>query len=98
LTSDLRLIETITNEIFFIGEYDILPAIDIAIQLMDRGENALIDSDIRHCYGEKGCEEKQIPPITSNNLYRMKINLEFHDWKAAYDIQTLTINERLYWG
>jgi len=92
------LIETITNESFFIGEYDILPAIDIAIQLMDRGENALIDSDSRHCYGENGCEEKQIAPITSNNSYRMKIDLEFHDWKYAPDIQILTVDQRLYWG
>ncbi len=65
---------------------------------MDRGEHAFIDSDVRHCYGENGCEEKQIPPLASENSYRMKIDLEFHDWKYAPDIQTLTINERLYWG
>jgi len=97
-TSDSRLIETITNESFFIGEYDILSAIDITIQLMDRGEHAIIDSDIRHCYGEQGCEEKQIPPISSNNSYRMKIDLEFHDWKQPIDIQILTADQRLYWG
>jgi hypothetical protein len=65
---------------------------------MDRGEHAFIDSDVRHCYGENGCEEKQIPPISSENSYRMKIDLEFHDWKYAPDIQTLTTNDRLYWG
>lgn len=96
-TLDSRLIETITNESFFVGEYDILPAIDITIQLMDRGEHAIIDSDIRHCYGENGCEEKGIPPITSENTYRMKIDLELHDWKYPEKIQTLTINERINW-
>ena len=97
-TSDSRLIETVNNESFFIGEYDILPAIDLSIQLMDRGEHAIIDSDVRHCYGENGCEEKQIPPNTSTNSYRMKIDLQFHDWKNPVDIQALSINERLAWG
>ena len=97
-TSDSRLIETVNNESFFIGEYDILPAIDMSIQLMDRGERAIIDSDVRHCYGENGCEEKQIPPFTTTNPYRMKIDLQFHDWKDPVDIQTLSINERLTWG
>ncbi len=92
------MIETITNESFFVGEYDILSAIDIAIQLMDRGEHAIIDSDVRHCYGENGYEEKQIPPISSTNSYRMKIYLEFHDWKDPTDIQTLTIDQRIHWG
>ncbi|UJR07620.1 hypothetical protein I4U23_011909 [Adineta vaga] len=98
LTEDSRLIETITNESFIIGEYDILPAIDIVIQLMDRSEHALIDSDVRHCYGENGCEEKQIPPITSTNSYRMKIDLELVDWTDAPDIPTLSVNERLNWS
>ncbi|CAF1139388.1 unnamed protein product [Adineta ricciae] len=98
LTKDSRLIEKITNESFFIGEYEILPAIDIVIQLMDRGEHALIDSDVRHCYGENGCEEKQIPPVTSTSSYRMRIDLELVDWKDAPDISTLPINERLQWS
>ncbi|CAF1189967.1 unnamed protein product [Adineta ricciae] len=98
LTKDSRLIETVTNESFFIAEYEILPAIDIVIQLMDRGEHALIDSDVRHCYGENGCEEKQIPPVTSTSPYRMRIELELIDWKDAPDISTLPINERLQWS
>jgi hypothetical protein len=67
----------------------------MSIQLMDRGEHAIIISDIRHCYGEQGCEEKQIPPT---NGYHMKIDLQFHDWKYPVEIQTLSINERLSWG
>ena len=87
------------NESFFVGEYDILPAIDITIQLMDRGEHAIIDSDVRHCYGNIGCEEKQLPSITSStNSYRMKIDLQLHDWKDPVDISTLSINDRLTWG
>jgi hypothetical protein len=93
-----RLIETISNESFFVGEYDILPAIDIAIQLMERGEHAFIDSDVRHCYGQIGCQEKQIPPASETDSYRMKIDIEFHDWKPAPDIQTLSIDNRLFWG
>jgi hypothetical protein len=64
---------------------------------MDRGEHAIIDSDIRHCYGEIGCEEKQIPPVSADNSYRMKVDLEFHDWKYPPDIPTLSIEQRLYW-
>ena len=65
---------------------------------MDRGEHATIDSDTRHCYGENGCEEKQIPPVSSDNSYRMKIDLEFHDWQDPTDVQILSTERRLYWG
>ncbi|CAF1047316.1 unnamed protein product [Adineta steineri] len=98
ITKESRLIESVTNENCFVGEYDILPAIDIVIQLMDRGERAMIDSEARHCYGDIGCEEKQVPPITSTNSYSMKIDLELHDWKYAPEIQTLSVKERLYWS
>jgi FK506-binding protein 8 len=98
LTSNVRFIENISNQRFFVSEFDLIPAIDISVLLMNRGEHALIDSDIRHCYGEIGCEEKQIPPISSLNSYRMKIDLELHDWISPPDVQTLPIEERLYWG
>ena len=93
-----RPIESVSNERFFLSECDIIPAIDICVQLMNRGERALVDSDIRHCYGENGCEEKQIPPISSTDSYRMKIDLELHDWKSPSDVQYLPVEERLYWG
>jgi FK506-binding protein 8 len=98
ITSNIRVIENVSNERYFVSECDLIPAIDICVLLMDRGERASIDSDIRHCYGENGCEEKQIPPITSLNPYRMKIDLELHDWISPPDVQTLSIEERLYWG
>jgi tetratricopeptide (TPR) repeat protein len=98
LTSNVRLIETVTNEKYFVSENDLIPAIDICVQLMDRGERALIDSDIRHCYGDIGCQDKHIPPITSINPYRMKIELELHDWISPADVQILSIDQRLYWG
>ena len=98
LTSDIRLIEKISNERYFVSEGDLIPAIDISIQLMDRGEIALIDSDVRHCYGDIGCAEKQLPPISSLNPYRMKIHIELHDWINPTDIQFLTIHDRLSWG
>jgi len=98
ITSNVRVIETVSSERFFVSECDLIPAIDICLQLMDRGEHALIDSDIRHCYGEIGCEEKYIPPVTSLNPYRMKIDLELHDWIAPPDVRKLSIEERLYWG
>ncbi|CAF1423512.1 unnamed protein product [Rotaria sp. Silwood1] len=98
LTSNIHLIENVSNERFFASEGDIIQAIDICVQTMDRGECALIDSDIRHCYGDIGCLEKQIPPVSSNNSYRMKIELELHDWQSPPDVQKLSIDERLYWG
>ena len=60
------------------------------IQLMDRSEHALNDSYIRHGYGDLGWREKQIPSSTSTKKsYRIKINLEFHQWKSLEDIQRL---------
>jgi FK506-binding protein 8 len=98
LTSNVRLIENVSNERFFVSEHDTIPAIDISVQKMNRGEHAVIDADIRLGYGDIGCEEKQIPPTTSLNPYRMKIDLELHDWKSALDVQTLSIEDRLHWG
>lgn len=98
LTSENRLIEKISNERYFVSEGDFIPAIDISIQSMDRGEIALIDSDVRHCYGDIGCEEKQLPPTTSLNPYRMKIHIELHDWINPMDIQFLSIHDRIHWG
>ena len=66
---------------------------------MDRGELASIDSDIRHCYGNAGCPEKNIPEVkTNDHSYRMKIILELHDWKRIDDIQSLSVEERIFWG
>ncbi len=98
LTSNIRVIENVSNERFFVSECDLIPAIDICVQLMDRGERALINSDIRHCYGDMGSEEKQIPSISSLNSYKMKIDLELHDWIPPANVQLLSIDERLYWG
>ena len=64
---------------------------------MDRGEYAVIYSEARHCYGDIGYEDKQLHPLSSENSYRMKIDLELHDWKDPPDIETLSIDERLYW-
>ena len=96
--STTRLIETVDNESFFVGEYDVLTAIDMSVQLMDRGEQAVIDSDPRHCYDEPGCEEKQIPPVTPDKPYRMKIELNLHDWKVPPEISTMSIDERIVWS
>lgn len=98
LTNESRLIEKISNDRYFLSENDLISAIDISLQSMNRGERALIDSDIRHCYGDIGCEEKQIPPPNSLHPYRMKIDLELHQWISPIDIQLLPLNERLYWG
>lgn len=69
----------------------------MSIQLMNCGECAFIYSEARHCYGNIGCEEKKIPPISTDNSYRMKIDLEFHDYKDPLNIEKLSIDERLYW-
>ncbi|CAF1935662.1 unnamed protein product [Rotaria magnacalcarata] len=98
LTSNIHLIENVSKERFFISECDIIGAIDICVQSMNRGECALINCDIRHCYGDMGCHEKQIPAISTNNSYRMLIELELHDWQTPPNIRKLSIDERLYWG
>ena len=46
LTYNVRIIENVSNEKFFVSECDNIPAIDICVQLMDRGERALIDYHI----------------------------------------------------
>ena len=99
LSATSRLIEEVPEERFFVGESDVLPAIDICVQSMSEGERATIHSDIRHCYGEKGFPEKGIPPTNKDSPdYRMNIELELQRWSPAPDPQLLPANERLFWG
>lgn len=98
-TEETKFIERVSHLTFFLNEYDVLPSIDISVQLMDRNERALIDSDIRHCYGELGCPEKNIPPVSSTgSTYRMKIDLKLEDWTNPVDPLSLTVEQRIFWG
>ncbi|CAF1401216.1 unnamed protein product, partial [Didymodactylos carnosus] len=78
---------------YFVGECEVIPAIDISIQLMNKQEKAQIQADSRHCYGTLAYAEKHIPP--SSNL---RIELELLDWQYAPEIHSITLKERLEWG
>lgn len=96
---EVRFIERVSHLNFFINQFDVFPAIDISIQLMDRGERSVVDADPRHCYGHLGCSEKNIPPIEGENFdYRMKIDLVLEEWKLPDEISDLSVDQRIFWG
>lgn len=98
VTSKKTLIEEVKDVEFFVGENDILPSIDYTIQSMDEGEIALILSDVRHCYGNRGCEEKNLRPFDPTNPYQMEIHLEFHQYLPSPSVEHLSAQQRIFWA
>ena len=93
-----KLIEEVKDHQLFVGENDVIPAIDICVQSMNEGEIALISSDVRHCYGTNGCQEKNVRPHTDLNPYRILIRLELHQWIPSPNVQLLSAQERIFWA
>lgn len=94
-----RMVDQVDKQRFFLSEYDLMPSIDIVLQTMHRNERSLIVSDVRHCYGTLGCQEKGIPAVEQgNNVYKMKIELELHNWTNPPSTKDLSIEDRLFWG
>ena len=52
LSSNISVIENISNERFFLTVCEIISAKDICVESMNIGESPLIYSDARHCYGD----------------------------------------------
>lgn len=97
-TSQEKLIEVLEREEFFVGETDIISAIDLTVQSMDEGELATIISDVRHVYGNEGFVEKEIPMRTDENDYQMKIVLELIQFFPAANVEHLSADERFRWA
>ncbi|XP_067416887.1 peptidyl-prolyl cis-trans isomerase FKBP8 [Emydura macquarii macquarii] len=52
---------------FTLGDCDVIQALDLCVQLMERGETALIMSDAKYCYGPQG-RSPDIPPHAALTL------------------------------
>ena len=97
-SGETTLIEEKRNEEFFVGETDIIVAIDLAVQAMDEGELAVVVADVRHVYGNEGFVEKGIPPKDEDNDYKMQIQLELIRFCPAPNVELLSADERILWA
>ena len=97
-SGETTLIEEKRNEEFFVGETDIIAAIDLAVQSMDEGELASLVVDVRHVYGNEGFAEKGIPPKNDENDYKMEIQLELLQFRPAPNVELLSADERILWA
>ncbi len=56
------MIATHASNFFYVTNKDVVEGLDRAIRTMKKGERAFITVKPTYAYGEKGSEEKQIPP------------------------------------
>ncbi|XP_030583250.1 peptidyl-prolyl cis-trans isomerase FKBP8 [Archocentrus centrarchus] len=53
---------------FTLGDGDVIQALDLAVQLMEMGEKALIQTDAKYAYGARGSLEPAVPPNAELSL------------------------------
>uniref|UniRef100_UPI00398E32CB peptidyl-prolyl cis-trans isomerase FKBP8 n=1 Tax=Pristiophorus japonicus TaxID=55135 RepID=UPI00398E32CB len=75
---------------FTVGDGDVIQALDLCIQLMDRGEVALIISDAKYAYGSLGSSQPIIPPNATVHL-----EVQLFSVVDSPDIELLSGKERL---
>ncbi|XP_034036108.1 peptidyl-prolyl cis-trans isomerase FKBP8 [Thalassophryne amazonica] len=59
---DGTLVEEKSDLCFTLGHVDFIQALDLAVQLMEMGERALIHTDAKYAYGERGSLDPKVPP------------------------------------
>ena len=89
---DEEIIEDKLSYQFILGDADVVPALDIAVSLMNLNEECELKSEPRHAYGDKGDAELKIP---ANATLMFNVTLEkienFPDLKILDTIERLSI-------
>lgn len=89
--SDGKHIDDRHKEVFILGDNDLTSAIDLSVNLMEKGEVSKVISDAKYCYGENG----RLPDIPPNTNIEYEIELiDLHS--GPYDTET-AVEKRLTW-
>ncbi|KAJ3599952.1 hypothetical protein NHX12_033904 [Muraenolepis orangiensis] len=59
---DGTLVEELPALSFTLGDGDVIQALDLAVQLMEMGEKAIVQVDAKYAYGSRGSVEPEVPP------------------------------------
>lgn len=89
--SDGTVIEDEHKVVFVLGDGDLTSALDLSVNLMQKGELSHVTSDAKYCYGEKG-RSPNIPP-NSALLYE----IELVDLQEGPYNPDVPIEKRLTW-
>uniref|UniRef100_A0A3Q4A955 peptidylprolyl isomerase n=1 Tax=Mola mola TaxID=94237 RepID=A0A3Q4A955_MOLML len=87
---DGTLVEDQPDLCFTLGDGDVIQALDLAVQLMDMGEKALIQTDAKYAYGAEGSHEPEVPPSVE-----LSLEVELLEATDAPDVELMPPEERI---
>uniref|UniRef100_A0A8C7X5R0 peptidylprolyl isomerase n=1 Tax=Oryzias sinensis TaxID=183150 RepID=A0A8C7X5R0_9TELE len=87
---DGTLVEDQPNFSFTLGDSDVIQALDLTVQLMEMGEKALIQSDPKYAYGDRGSLEPRVPPNA-----QLSLEVELLEATDAPDVELLPPAEKI---
>ncbi|CAH1795894.1 unnamed protein product [Owenia fusiformis] len=91
LESD-KIVDINSELTFTLGDGDVVQALDICLSLMERNEKAIIKTDAKYAYGEKG-RKPDIPPDA-----KLTYEVQLLKVQPTLNVQKLSIAERITKG
>ncbi|XP_062412424.1 peptidyl-prolyl cis-trans isomerase FKBP8 [Sardina pilchardus] len=88
--SDDTVVEEDSELSFTIGDGDVIQALDLAVQLMEMGEKALVEADAKYAYGSVGSACPQVPPNSS-----LSMEVQLLSALDAPDLELMTPEDRI---
>ncbi|CAL8253866.1 unnamed protein product [Merluccius merluccius] len=82
--ADGTLVEECPALSFTLGDGDVIQALDLAVQLMEMGEKALIQVHAKYAYGSRGSIEPEVPPEAE-----LLLEAELQEANDAPDLELL---------
>ncbi|XP_063057961.1 peptidyl-prolyl cis-trans isomerase FKBP8 [Engraulis encrasicolus] len=88
--ADGTVVEEDSELSFTLGDGDVIQGLDLAVQLMEVGETALVEADAKYAYGSVGSAS---PPVGPNCSLSMEVQLL--SAQPAPDLETMIPEDRI---
>ncbi|KAK7889669.1 hypothetical protein WMY93_025229 [Mugilogobius chulae] len=75
---------------FTLGDGDVIQALDLTVQLMERGEKALVLTDSKYAYGSQGSFDPKVPPNAE-----LSLEVELLEATDSPDLELLPPKEKI---